>query len=86
MMTMMVVAMPVARTRMPVMAMPMMMAPVMAMMTTILHVGRKAGGILHRAGNARIDQRRRLSLLAGRSHEQQSADGEKAQNLRKVHF
>jgi len=84
-------AMPVVRARMPVMRAPVMMTTVVAMMimpvmAAMLHIRRKAGGILHGAGDTRSHRRCRLGLLAGSGHKQQPADGEKAQNLRKVHF
>jgi hypothetical protein len=56
--------------------------PAPAMMTMPARLGGQlAGVILHRRGDARIDQRQRLRALGRRGNDEQSANGEEAQNF-----
>lgn len=85
MMVVVMVAMPVAARMIVVVTMPVTVMAIMTMVPMILHVRRKAGRFLHRAGNSWINQRCRLGLLTGRRDDEQSANGEKAQYFRQVH-
>ena len=79
----MTVVMAVVRT--PVMTMPMPARMPMAMMTAILHIGRHRRRILHRGGDARIDQRGCLRRLIRRGDNEQTTNGQKAEDLGQFH-